>query len=439
MFSTLKAKSPQSDDIPFEDLGKAASTNLPVLHIDIIYHILEHAYFNDYLRPDYKQLCSYALVARAWRKPAQGLIFHEVVIKTDAAYKALSSIFKGKQSEYTQKLASCVRVLNFWISKTDKASAAKWESRLAPILNWFPSLYELRLGVDVLDRLSPATMSALNNTPPIRALQIAMRSDETGRQAAQSVLPFQILGVTAWKLEFLVMRGDVFRFTGYTEFPAVTHQLVEFRWSINSPAPNAGVDDAITYVTANSLKTLEVLHVPSGTHPVVSKVVPTLHSLKVISRDGIPKKLKNLKELIIADSGDLPTDVAFYEALPPHIVHLGILSSKPDYSATHQAMAIGLDHKLPSKLQILSVYHDKTGYAPPTFKNEEFVLKGSGVLVRYHTGKESAMIAMRSDLVKSTVYPRGVSVENMRLMGRIGGTGETRAPPTKSSIFSKIL
>ncbi|KIM32266.1 hypothetical protein M408DRAFT_326889 [Serendipita vermifera MAFF 305830] len=437
MFSTLKAKSPKSDDIPSGDLGKATSTNLPVLHQDIVYHILEHAYFNSLLRPDYKQLCSYALVARAWRRPAQGLIFHEVFITTDAAYKALSSIFKGKKSEHTQKLASYVRVLNFWISKTDKATVAKWESRLAPTLNWFPSLYELRLSVDVLERLIPATMSALNNTPPIRALQIAMRSDRDGGQPTQSVLPFQILGVTAWKLEYLVMGWEMFRVTGYTEFPAVTHKLVEFRWSVDSPGPNAGVDDAITYVTGNSLKTLEVLHVPSGTHQVVSKVAPTLRSLKVTSRDGIPKKLKNLKELIIADSGTLPTDVEFYSALPPHIAHLGLLTSTPDYSSTRQTLAMGLDHKLPSKLQILSVYHVSTGHVLPIFKNEEFVLKGSGVLVRYYTGEWPAIVAMRSDLVKSAVYPRGVSIENMRL--RIGGTGETKAPPVKSSIFSKIF
>ncbi|KIM32267.1 hypothetical protein M408DRAFT_20584, partial [Serendipita vermifera MAFF 305830] len=190
MFSILKAKGPKSGDIPFRDSGKVTSTNFPVLHQDIIYHILEHAYFNELRRPDYKQLCSYALVARAWREPAQGLIFHEVFVQTDAAYKALSSIFKGKQSEHIKKLASCVRVLNFWIPKT---SAAKWESRLAPTLNLFPSLYELRLCVDVHKRLDSTTMSALDNTPPIRALQIAMGSDKT-KKVAQSVLPFQILG-----------------------------------------------------------------------------------------------------------------------------------------------------------------------------------------------------------------------------------------------------
>ena len=362
----------------------------------------------------------YALVTRAWRKPAQGLLFHEVTIPNDDAYRALASIFEDKKSEHAQDLAKCVRVLSFWISKTGKVSAQRWETRLAPTLNWFPNLYELRLGVDVLDRLSQSTMDALNNTPPIRALQIAMRSDETGKQAAQSVLPFQILGVRAWKLEFLVMRGDMFRATGYTEFPAVAHQLVEFRWSIATWGPTTGVDDVISYVTAHSFGTLEVLHVPEGSHPVVSKVVPTLRSLKVSSRTGIPQKLRNLKELVITESSPIPDDVAFYAALPPNITHLGLVAPTVEQSQTAD-----LYHKLPSKLQILSLYTDTQNAYPRITSLEDYSLRGSGIEVRHFKGKDASMVAMRSDLVHSTVYPRGVSVDNMRAMGRVSGSSRT--------------
>lgn len=380
------------------------------------------------------------------------MLFHEIVIKTDREYNSLSLTLTNKKSERTKWLANCVRVLNFWISKTEDANKAKWEARLAPTLKWFPLLYELRLGVDVVERLNPSTIVALNNTPPIRALQIAMRSDEKGKQATQSIVPFQIIGVKAWKLEFLVMRGDMFRMSGYTEFPPVEHELVEFRWKVKTRELGDATSDVITYVTANSLKTLEVLHVPDGSHSVVSKVASTLRSLQVSQRHHIPKKLKNLTELIIADDSSIPSDVAFYSSLPPNILHLGIVCSDPgllqpslrisksQFSRPYQTQIETLEHKLPSKLQTLSIYYNASTPYNAGLDQYDFTLKGSGIYVRLFTGKESAAIGMRSDLVKSTSYPRGVCIDNMRLMGRMGGAEETstRVPTTKPSILGGI-
>lgn len=376
-------------------------------------------------------------MARAWRKPAQQLLFHEVTLRDDPAYKSLLSLFKDQKSEHVQWLANCVRVLNFWIKRTQQGRPGTWECRLPVAMNWFPLLYELRLGVDVAQRLSESTMALLNSTPPIRALQIAMRSDERGVKATQSVLPFQILTVKAWVLGFLVMRGDVFNLAGHVAFPPVRHELIEFRWTVPTTVTDTLAEELITYVTANSLKTLQVLHIPTGSHPVVAKVAPTLRSLKVSSSIGIPKILDNLKELIIADSFFHYLDTWFYSTLPPNITHLGILSNS--YASKGQLEAF--NHNLPTKLEIFSLYHPApTSIYTPLQTGIETYTLSSGVRVCIFKGKELAHVGMRSDLVKSSVYPRGVSVGNMRAMGRLA-SGEVQhypAPAIAPNVLSRL-
>ena len=282
-------------------------------------------------------------------------------------------------------------------------------------------LYELRLGVDVKVRLAESTMNLLNSTPPIRALQIAMRSDVRWGQVTESVLPFQILTVTAWKLQFLVMRGDVFNLAGYTGFPPVTHEFIEFRWSVAGAMNGPLTEQLITYVTANSLKTLEVLHIPAASHPVVTQVAPTLCSLKVTSGVGIPQGLPHLKELIITDPFFNYFDASFYGILPPNITHFGISSNKcVDYEQLE-----ALNHSFPPKLDLFSVYCEaRTPICLISPLNIETHTIGNDVQVRVFKGKQSSRVGMRSDLVQSTMYPRGVSVENMRSMSRLGSFGE---------------
>jgi hypothetical protein len=376
----------------------------------------------------------YALVARAWRKPAQSLLFHEVTLRDDLAYKSLLSLFKTRKSEHVQWLARCVRVLNFWITRTEQSSPGTWECRLPVAMNWFPLLYELRLGVDVMQRLSESTMTSLNSTPPIRALQIAMRSDERGVMATQSVLPFQVLTVEAWNLKFVVMRGDSFNLAGHVAFPPVRHELVEFRWTVPTPVTDTLTAELITYVTANSLKTLQVLHIPTGSHPVVAKVAPTLRSLKVNSGVGIPKRLNHLKELIIADHSFHYLDAWLYSTLPLNITHLGILSNT--YASKNQLEAF--KHNFPTRLEVFSLYYSAQGSGDTLKSGMETYMLSSGVRVRIFKGRELAQVGMRSDLVQSSVYPRGVSVGNMRAMGRLGSSEVQHHPTLAPNLLSGL-
>lgn len=466
-----------NSDLP--KIDKATATKWArYLNEDILYLVLEHAYFDELLRPDYPQLAKYALVAKAWREPAQRLIFHEISIKDDRAFKCISRLFsslpKNSKSAPTDDdlngstiqvvsrcewLRSCVRVLNFWIYKTGRMSNT-WETRFANVMTWFPALYELRLGVDVATRLQDSTIAKLNasTAPKLRALQIAMRPAEDGSRPTQSVLPFQLLtAVTKWKLEHLVVRGDNFRLSGHTEFGPVPHQLHEFRWSVQNTTNAKEVDDCISYLTANSHKTLEVIHIPSPLHPIVLQSMATLRSLRVETQYGIPKQLGGLKELIIADKvGSLPKDVSFYSSLPRHIIHLGIFTTYVEDDAAINT----LGHKLPQKLQRLSIYTDKvlwdqdaanrrlqeagrgkvpktpsiTSTDPADRKLLARTWKMLDVNIQVYTwsGDIMSKIGQRSDLVRSTHYPRGVTVENMRYMSRVVGAEDSSGRRRKS-------
>ncbi|KAG8865473.1 hypothetical protein FRC20_009802 [Serendipita sp. 405] len=359
------------DDPKFEEEKKKKDKKtkgpLPLWNEDIVYLILEHVYFDKNLRPEYKHLTQYALVNSAWRVPAQTLLFHEVSVKDEKAFKCFERLFSShskpsKKSStgegalvpdlpHRERLRSNVRVLNYWIYKLRGLAdlTNHWESRFPVVMSWFPHLYELRLGVDMLARLQDKTINMLNtakHSPSIRALQIAMRSDEYGNKPTASTLPFQLItAVTKWKLEYLVMRGEPFNLGSHTDFPPVPHQLIEFRWAVNNSDARPEVDGLITYVTADSTKTLEA-----------SKLDWKIKTFSLYS-----------------------VQIAY--------------TSYYSYTTTNNAT-------------VLQTFVDGL--------NKD----GTGAHVRTFFGPDEMQVGLRSDLIKPSPvigFPRGVTVENMRL------------------------
>ncbi|KAG8783441.1 hypothetical protein FRC15_005182 [Serendipita sp. 397] len=441
------------DDPKFEEEKKKKDKKtkgpLPLWNEDIVYLILEHVYFDKNLRPEYKHLTQYALVNSAWRVPAQTLLFHEVSVKDEKAFKCFERLFSShskpsKKSStgegalvpdlpHRERLRSNVRVLNYWIYKLRGLAdlTNHWESRFPVVMSWFPHLYELRLGVDMLARLQDKTINMLNtakHSPSIRALQIAMRSDEYGNKPTASTLPFQLItAVTKWKLEYLVMRGEPFNLGSHTDFPPVPHQLIEFRWAVNNSDARPEVDGLITYVTADSTKTLEALSIPSPTHPLITKIIPTIKSLKVNTSLGLPRNLHGLKELIIQPAAEpLPADATFYTNLPKQLVHFGFVCNVPPTTDALSAARSKLDWKIKT-FSLYSVQIAYTSYYSYTTTNNATVLQtfvdglnkdGTGAHVRTFFGPDEMQVGLRSDLIKPSPvigFPRGVTVENMRL------------------------
>jgi hypothetical protein len=384
------------------------------------------------------------LVSHGWQRPAQALLFHEIAIPHELAYRSLQATFEG-QSEHSKWLRGCIRVLNYWIFAGGKHHAASWESRLPTTLKACPQLYELRLGVNALTKLQDKTITALNEmSPPIRALQIAMRTDDSNKTSTLSQVPLQLItSVTSWKLEFLVMRGEPYSIGSYSSYPEVSHQLTEFRWTIAGGHQGPEFKQFITWVTNNSLKTLEILNLPAD-HDIIGQIGPALRSLRVPDAKTLPKNLKGLKELILTTSiAAIPTEVSYYGSLPPNIVHLGLTTNALVSEAT---IGASLSHKLPQKLRTLSLYGQsvtRLGFNPYgtiTSSGCYVAIPGEDVLIRIFNGFEACQVAMRSDLVRSKDYPRDVTIENMRYMSRVVSDNEdtTELRPLRRGLVSLI-
>jgi hypothetical protein len=147
--------------------------------------------------------------------------------------------------------------------------------------------------------------------------------------------------------------------------------------------------------------------------------------------------LNRLKELIIAEPAFNYLDTWHYSTLPPNVTHIGFLSNI--YASKGQLEA--LKHNLPTKLETFSLYYEAptTRYTLSNSSMENYTLS-NGVRVRVFNGKELAQVGMRSDLVKSSVFPRGVSVDNMRVMGRLGSSEARKHPgsTTAPSVLNRL-
>ncbi|CAG8545751.1 14857_t:CDS:1 [Acaulospora colombiana] len=338
-----------------------------------------------------------------------------------------------EKSPNAQWLRSRVRILNYTIHKTSGLfpSGIDWEAGLAPTLCWFPQLYELRLGVDNTHKLDSKTIAALQDTPSIHALQIAMRMDRAGGKPITSQVPYQLLGISAWKLEFLVIRGDKFDLKALNQYPPVTHQLVEFRWTVQGCdmiLDGPDVEKLITWVTSNSMRTLENLYLPS-VHPIARKLANTIRSLTIPTLMESPNDFRSLQELILTEKTEMPTESQYYIALPPNLMHFGM---KVHSAAVHGNTETVAWHFNP-KLKIFSIYHDSWTATKTRLEQNSWKAAGGAVLVRTFGGEHSTQIGMRSDLVQSHAYPRGVTIENMHKGSRVVGLDHTEEPSPQNS------
>jgi hypothetical protein len=343
-----------------------------------------------------------------------------------------------EKSPNAQWLRSRVRILNYTIHRNSGVFVDKFdgEAQLAPTLKWFPQLYELRLGIDNMFKLNDKTIAALQDTPSIRALQIAMRMDRTGTRPGQSQVPYQILGISAWKLEFLVIRGDLFDIKVWDSYPPVAHKLVEFRWTVqncNRTLHAPDVEKLITWITGNSINTLENLHLPYD-HPLVQKLAHRIRSLRIPTLMETPKNFINLRELILTEEmPQVPPEYPYYVSLPPNLTHFGIrVQNVPERSLVDDIVNHGFNPKLKS----FTIYHQIV----PTFPRqtpgltdrESWYPTDTDVLVRRFASEHWIQVGMRSDLVQSSEYPRGVTIENMHKRNHVVGVDHTEDSSTQN-------
>ena len=324
--------------------------------------IIEHLYYDSKLLPDWGNLPRYALVARSWRIPVQKLLFHEVKItNTDASYEALRKAV-NPSTEHGRLLQNCVRILNYTLSPGSPSipayKATSWEKRLPVALRLFPYLYELRLNVDAVNTLSPSVIRALNDgTPPIRALQIGMRAHPILRSNVSNV-PLQLLHIPSWPLEAIVFRGEAWAFRSFNDFPPVKHQFYEARWLC--PEPDDGsLNLFLNYLTSNSLRSLNIIHVPQIGH-ILPEWAPALRSVLLTRGDHsalqhLPQ-LPFLRELVICQHDrqlDIDAQLSALTTLPPKLEHVGFTMELD--KITHLTLKKAIV-SLPQTVRVISLF-----------------------------------------------------------------------------------
>ena len=293
----------------------------------------------------------------------QKLLFHEVKITgTDASYEALRKAV-DPSTEHGRLLRNSVRILTYTLSPGSPTipayKATSWEKRLPVALRLFPYLYELRLNIDAVYDLSPGIIRALNNgTPPIRALQIGMRS-HPNRATDRSNVPLQLLHISSWPLEAIVFRGERWAVQNFGNFPPVKHQFYEVRWLCPEPY-NDSLKLFLKYLTSNSSKSLNILHVPQVDH-IFPEWAPTLRS--VLLARAIPSGLRQLprlpllRELLIGNIlhpiTDVETELSTLVTLPPKLEHVGFTLALDAVSSSTLKKAIV---SMPQTLRTLSIY-----------------------------------------------------------------------------------
>lgn len=345
-------------------------SSTPRLNDDVIFLIIEHLYYDSRLLPDWRGFPRYALVARSWRIPVQRLLFHEVKITTtDANYEALRKAV-DPSTEHGRLLRNSVRILNYTLSPGSPTipvyKATSWEKRLPVALKLFPYLYELRLNVDAVDDLSPGIIRALDNgTPPIRALQIGMRA-RSAYTADRCNVPLQLLQISSWPLEAIVFRGERWPVNNFNNFPPIKHQFYEVRW--HCPEPLVGsLEPFLGYLTSNSSKSLQILHVPQVRH-ILPEWAPSLRSVLLtgVNLSILPQlpQLPSLCEFVISGGGTDPIDVevqlSTLATLPPKLEHVGFTIPLDEINVSTLKKAIV---SMPQTVRVLSIYTPMTNNA----------------------------------------------------------------------------
>ncbi len=339
----------------------------PRVNDDVTFVIIEHLYYDSRLLPDWRNFPQYALVARSWRIPVQRLLFHEVnITTTDANYEALREAV-DPSTEHGRLLRKSVRILNYTLSPGSPTipvyKATSWETRLPVALKLFPYLYELRLNVDAVDDLSPGVIHALDNgTPPIRALQIGVRA-RRNRTIDRSNVPLQLLQISSWPLEAIVFRGERWPVNNFNNFPPVKHQFYEVRWLCPEPV-DGSLEPFLEYLTSNSSKSLQILHVPQVRH-ILPEWAPSLRSVLLtgVNLSILPQlpQLPSLCEFVI---GGGSTDLINVEAqlstlatLPPKLEHVGFTLPLDEINVSTLKVAIV---SMPQTTRVLSIYTHST-------------------------------------------------------------------------------
>ncbi|KAF8547673.1 hypothetical protein OG21DRAFT_1526995 [Imleria badia] len=355
---------------------------------ELVFVILEHAYYTPAGSPDYAILANCSLVCTSWSIPAQSLLFRrspKLHLDTIASFNAAlkSSAVRGKP------MGDAVRSLD--ISFGGSLNGALQPEIFSQLLLACPKLYDLTLstyGVHEFDQFALAKLKDAGQS--IRALSLQ-------HCGVQSPVLFQLLGI--WpRVRFLKIGTEIAAWPW--RHPAETPILRQLQTNTapndmeqRPPARASLYDLALSRIpqqpvltwllgsSATSLRILDLHEVPGiAARQTLGVHAPHLRSLRLLhfSLDSAAflRQCTRLEELVIYN---VPVFVPLAPELPPSIEHLSFRNPRHTFrkslrpfldaieSQNKLAPALGL--VTPFYLPVLPSKGSKAGVFPPSEVN----------------------------------------------------------------------
>ncbi|KIJ61141.1 hypothetical protein HYDPIDRAFT_169884 [Hydnomerulius pinastri MD-312] len=339
---------PKKENMASPDCNLSAKDTVAMSHLppELIFAILESAYYSPSGSPDYTFLASCSLVCNSWSAPAQSLLFRSTtklrsysIPKFHAA--VMSSSVRGKP------LGTAVRSLEISVGRSMNESCHPLD--FARLLQACPRLYELALSTYGLHEFDQAALAELKKTGSgIKALNLQYCG-------VQSPVLFQLLEIwpgiqflkvgteiAAWPwrnpAEIPVLRqpnsgGGPGNTLDTTERPGASVSLYDL---VLSRIPQPAVLTWLLTSSSASLRILDLREVPGpATRTILGLHAKRLRSLRLLhySFDSAAflRQCTELEELVLFH---VPTMVPLAPALPPSIEHLSFRNPIHTYRNT---------------------------------------------------------------------------------------------------------
>lgn len=298
---------------------------------ELVFVILEHAYYTPAGSPDYTFLSNCALVCTTWSVPAQSLLFHKTTqlrLHTIPLFHAVlvSSASRGKF------LGHLVRSLDVAVGRSSNLSCQP--DTFAQLLQACPRLYELSLSTYTLHEFDQFELAKLKDAgQTIRALNLQ-------HCGVQSPVLFQLLGI--WpRIQFLKIGMEiaawpwrhpaetpVLRQQGSNGVPNDIPRRPPARVSLYDLAlTRISQPSVLSWILGSSAASLRILELREGpgvaARDILGVHVPHLRSLRLlhlsIDSAAFLRQCTRLEELVIYT---IPVVVPLAPHLPSTIEHL---------------------------------------------------------------------------------------------------------------------
>ncbi|KAF7792623.1 hypothetical protein EIP86_003720 [Pleurotus ostreatoroseus] len=282
---------------------------------ELIQSVLEMLYYDEKMRPNYPALTSAALVCRAWRNPAQQLLFRNVELSTPLDLKHLGYFLSVTSPSCPRglDLASLVRQVDLILTYTQDPQI------LVQLVSRCHRLYDVTLRVVGVHALDDDTLEGLRQAhtasmpTPIRSLSLMMCG-------VQSPLLYQLLSV--WPtIRFPRLGAEL-----AAPLPAQPTQVQLYELILHRTLPPR-VMEWLLRSSVNSLRIFDCHAAPSTEYdPLVAQFSENLLSLRLFRHMqrsmALIRRCPNLRELVITQlSSFLPLG-----ELPMTLEHLSFRS-----------------------------------------------------------------------------------------------------------------